>query len=266
MGKSEYFKVLVIGDVIGQPGCRALFSLLPGAIKATRADFVIVNGENAADGFGLAWEQVDQFYRAGANVITSGNHIWHKEELFRRLDEEQRLLRPHNYPKGNPGHGYGVYEARGFKVGVINLQGRYRMKPIDCPFRGAKEALRAVHKETKLVFIDFHAEDTEEKESLALYLDGEVTGIFGTHTHVATADERILPKGTGYITDLGATGPVESVIGFNPAISVERALSQMPLRNEVAEGRAAMHGVLITADPESGKAHAVERYRAESTV
>jgi hypothetical protein len=256
----------VVGDVIGQPGCRALFSLLPGAIRATGANFVIVNGENAADGFGLTPEQVGQFFQAGANVITSGNHIWHREELFRTLDQEQRLLRPHNYPKSNPGHGYGVYETRGTKVGVINLQGRHRMKPIDCPFRGSREAIRAVTKETKLIFVDFHAEDTEEKESLGIYLDGEVTAIFGTHTHVATADERILRKGSAYITDIGATGPVESVIGFNPAISVERALTQMPLRNEVAEGKAALNGVVITANAESGKAHSIERYRAESAV
>lgn len=266
MGKAEYFTSLVIGDIIGQPGCRALFSLLPGAIRATGANFVIVNGENASDGFGLDVEQVGQFFRAGADVITSGNHIWHREELFRLLDDEQRLLRPHNYPKGNPGHGYGVYETRGVTVGVVNLQGRHRMQPIDCPFRGSKEALRTVRKQTKLVFVDFHAEDTGEKESLGLYLDGEVTAVFGTHTHVATADERILPKGTGYITDIGATGPIDSVIGFDPAISVERALSQMPLRNEVAEGKAAMHGVVITADPESGKAQSVERYRTESSV
>lgn len=266
MGKVEYVTTLVVGDVIGQPGCRALFSLLPGAIKATGAQFVIVNGENAADGFGLTPEQVGQFFQAGANVITSGNHIWHREELFRTLDQEQRLLRPHNYPKNNPGHGYGVYEARGNKIGVINLQGRYRMKPIDCPFRGSREAIRAVKKETKLILIDFHAEDTEEKECLGLYLDGEVTAIFGTHTHVATADERILPKGTAYITDIGATGPAKSVIGFDPDISVERVLTQMPLRNEVAEAAAALNGVVITADADSGRASAIERYRADSSV
>jgi 2',3'-cyclic-nucleotide 2'-phosphodiesterase len=266
LGKADYVTTLVVGDIIGQPGCRALFSLLPGAIKATGAQFVIVNGENAADGFGLIPEQVGQFFQAGANVITSGNHIWHREELFYTLDQEQRLLRPHNYPKNNPGHGYGVYEARGKKIGVINLQGRYRMKPIDCPFRGSREAIRAIKKETKLIFIDFHAEDTEEKESLGIYLDGEVTAIFGTHTHVATADERILPKGTAYITDIGATGPVNSVIGFNPAISVERSLTQMPLRNEVAEGNAALNGIVITAEADSGKAHSIERYRAESSV
>ena len=262
----NYVTILVVGDVIGQPGCRALFSLLPGAVRSTGANFVIVNGENAADGFGLNREQVGQFFQAGANVITSGNHIWHREELFRMLDEEQRLLRPANYPKGNPGHGYGVYESRGIKVGVINLQGRYRMKPIDCPFRGSREPVRTVRKETNLVFVDFHAEDTEEKEALGLYLDGEVTAVFGTHTHVATADERILPKGTAYITDIGATGPMESVIGFNPAISVDRALTQMPLRNEVAEGAAAVSGVVITADPESGKAVSIERYRASSSI
>lgn len=199
-------------------------------------------------------------------MITSGNHIWHRDELFRTLDEEQRLLRPHNYPKNNPGHGYGVFESRGAKVGVINLQGRYRMNPIDCPFRGAREALRSVAKETRLIIVDFHAEDTGEKEALALYLDGDVTALYGTHTHVATADERILPKGSAYITDVGATGPSASVIGFNPSISVERALTQMPLRNEVAEGNAALNGVVITAESESGRAVGIERIRLESAV
>ncbi|MFW6251239.1 MAG: TIGR00282 family metallophosphoesterase [Alkalispirochaetaceae bacterium] len=266
MGKADSVTILVVGDVIGQPGCRALFTLLPGAIKATGASFVIVNGENAAEGFGLFPEQLGQFFQAGANVITSGNHIWHRDELYRSLDDEQRLLRPHNYPKGNPGHGYGVYESRGLKVAVINLQGRYRMQPIDCPFKAAREALRSVSKETRLILIDFHAEQTEEKEALGLYLDGEVTALFGTHTHVPTADERILPKGTAYITDLGATGPIESVIGFDPSISVERALTQMPLRNEVAEGVAALNGVVITAEAHSGRATAIERYRVDSPV
>jgi 2',3'-cyclic-nucleotide 2'-phosphodiesterase len=249
----ETITVLFLGDVIGQAGTRAVFAHLKRIAKRVTADLVVVNGENAAEGFGLTHEGVAALFDAGAMVITSGNHIWQQRDIIRLLDDEPRLLRPANYPPGTPGHGLCVLEVKGIKVAVMNLQGRKRMPAIDCPFRKAADLIRSLDRDTRVILIDFHAEATDEKEAFALHLDGSVSAIVGTHTHIATSDGRVLPKGTAYQTDVGACGPGDSVIGFVPSISIQRALTQLPLRNEVSDNNVVLHGVVITIDAETGK-------------
>jgi metallophosphoesterase (TIGR00282 family) len=262
---SDTLTALILGDVIGRSGSRAVFTHLKQIIKQTRAEFVIVNGENATDGFGLTPEVVKNLFAAGTNVITTGNHVWQQREILRSLDDEPRLLRPANYPPDAPGHGLWI-DPGDPGIAVINLQGRRRMVSTDCPFRKAKDLLKGIRGKAKIVIVDFHAESTQEKEALAHYLDGQVTLLVGTHTHVPTNDTRILPKGTAFQTDLGSCGPQDSVIGFLPEISVRRALTQLPLRNEVSENPAMLNGVVVTADRATGHALSVERYSFASSV
>jgi 2',3'-cyclic-nucleotide 2'-phosphodiesterase len=252
--------VLVLGDVVGQPGCRALFFKLPGLIKKYKADLVIVNGENASDGFGILPEEAEKFFTKGVDVITTGNHIWQKREIYPLMEKENtRIIRPANYPPGVPGTGDVTINVKGLDVTVLNLLGRVRMgMAVDCPFRKSVDFLKK-NKKNKLIIVDFHAEDTMEKEALAWYLDGKVSAVIGTHTHIQTADERILPKGTAYITDIGMTGPDDSVIGTKPEISIRRSLTQLPLKMEVAENEATIKGVFITIEAETGKSHSIER-------
>jgi metallophosphoesterase (TIGR00282 family) len=257
---------LILGDLVGQAGCRALFLALPGLVKKYSADLVVVNGENAAGGFGLTPDILEKLLSAGVHVITSGNHIWQQKEILPYLDSEQRLLRPHNYPKGVPGHGFLVTEIRGIKAAVLNLEGRVRMNNLLCPFSTAKDVLRRVRQEARVILLDFHAEEPEEKEALGLYLDGELSVVFGTHTHVATADERILPKGTAYITDIGMVGAADSVIGFPADSAVQRVLTQLPIKNEASDAPACICGISVEIDAESGKALAIERVRQQSAV
>lgn len=258
--------VLMLGDVFGQPGCRALFAGLKSLKKEHHADLVVVNGENAADGFGITPEIAGQFFSLGADVITSGNHIWQKREILPFLDSEERILRPANYPPGVAGHGVHLLEVKGIPVAVMNLQGRVRMGDLDCPFRTAAEQIRKLKGKTGIILIDFHAEAVEEKEALAVYLDGQITSLTGTHTHVQTADERIYPGGTAYITDVGMTGPAESVIGAAIDMSLRRSASQMPLRMEVADSHSSIQGVKIEIDTESGKALSINRIRKDIFV
>lgn len=252
---------LFLGDVIGQPGCRALFFNLPKLKQHYNADIVIVNGENASDGFGILPEMAQKFFSSGVDVITSGNHIWQKKEIFPLLDLENRLLRPLNYPsKETPGHGYCVVNTRVGDFAVLNLQGRKRMGlHLDCPFRTSRKALAKIHTQTKAILVDFHAECPQEKEALAFYLDGQVSAVIGTHTHVQTMDEKILPGGTGYLSDAGMTGPIESVIGAVPDISIRRSLTQMPLKVEISENEAMIQGVFLSIDPDTGKTVRIER-------
>jgi 2',3'-cyclic-nucleotide 2'-phosphodiesterase len=257
---------LLLGDIVGQPGCRALFVGLQSLTKRYAADLVVVNGENAAQGFGITPEVVERLLALGVHVITSGNHVWQKRELWPLLDSEPRLLRPANYPPGVPGHGYVVQNVKGSPVAVVNLQGRMRMSDLDCPFQAAKDLLRKIARETRLVIVDFHAEVPEEKEALAMYLDGQVSFVYGTHTHVQTADERILPKGTAFMTDLGMTGPVDSVIGVRVDIAVRRSLTQLPLKMEVADGAACIQGAVVSIDTETGTATHIARVSEASTV
>lgn len=257
---------LILGDIYGTPGIRALFAGLSSLRQHHKADFIIVNGENAADGLGIYTSQAEQLFSLGVDAITSGNHIWHRKEIERVLSSEQPIVRPANYPAGAPGKGFTTFQVKNFTVGVLNLQGREHMRPIDCPFRTGREIARKLHEKTKIIIVDFHAESPEEKESLAFYLDGQVSALIGTHTHVQTADEKILPKGTAYISDIGMTGPGDSVIGSSKEISIQRSLSQMPLKMEVSENTAVIEGVKIEIDAESGHALSIQRVRQESIV
>lgn len=256
-------EALLLGDICGKPGSRALFMGLKPLIKTHHLDVVIVNGENAADGFGILPEDADMCFSCGVDVITSGNHIWQKDAILPRLTKDSRILRPANYPPGVPGHGHTVIETSGVKIAVINLQGRESLPNIECPFRTADEILKQIGTAVHIILVDFHAESTEEKEALGRYLDGRVSVVVGTHTHVQTADERILPGGTGYMTDLGMTGARESVIGSDPEISIRRQLSQMPLRSEIADRQAMINGLLCTIEVATGKTLRLERLRQD---
>src|SRR3989338_6483490 len=201
-------KILFLGDIVGSPGRKAIKELVPKIVKREKIDFAAANGENAAGGSGVTPDIARELFSYGVDVITSGDHIWNKKEIAEFLDEEPRLLRPANYPAGAPGSGWGVYSAKnGVKVGVINLVGRVFMEAVECPFRVGRDIVEKIRKETPIILIDMHAEATSEKIALVWYLDGDVSAIFGTHTHVATADERVYPKGTAFISDLGMTGP-----------------------------------------------------------
>lgn len=258
-------RILILGDVIGQPGMRAVVSALKSLSRKHRADAVVVNGENAHDGFGITRELADQLFRAGADVITTGNHVWRDESVGELLEQDPRVLRPHNYPPGAPGSGVYLHEGRGGRLLVVNLQGRDRLPSIDDPFRCAREIVKAHRGKVDAIIVDFHAESTEEKEALGWYLDGDVSAVYGTHTHVQTADDHILPGGTAFMTDIGACTPDGSVIGFVPAISVRRVLTQLPLRNEVANGAATIHGLFVETG-EAGHARSVERIAFRSLV
>ena len=253
-------KLLFVGDIVGRPGRYALTHALGRLVDRHCVDLVIANGENAAAGFGLTAEVAREIFDAGVDVITSGNHIWDKKEIFGYFEKEPRLLRPANYPPGLPGKGGGVFKtAGGVKIGVINLEGRAFMNNLDCPFRAADALIEELSQQTRIIFVDFHAETTSEKISLGYYLDGRISAIIGTHTHVQTADERILPGGSAYLTDVGMTGSRDSVIGIRKEEAIERFLTQLPIRFEVAKKDPWLCAVLLTIDEESGKAQAIER-------
>ena len=253
-------KLLFVGDIVGRPGRYALTQALGRLVDRHSVDLVIANGENAAAGFGLTAEVAREIFDAGVDVITSGNHIWDKKEIFGFFEREPRLLRPANYPPGLPGQGGGVFKtAGGVKIGVINLEGRAFMNNLDCPFRAADALIDEISAQTRIIFVDFHAETTSEKISLGYYLDGRISAIVGTHTHVQTADERILPGGTAYLTDVGMTGSRDSVIGIRKEEAIERFLTQLPIRFEVAKKDPWLCAVLVTIDEGSGKAQAIER-------
>ena len=254
--KEDTVRVLMIGDVSGSAGMSALFVGLSSLVRDTKADITIVNGENAAGGFGISEENYRAFRQMGVDVITSGNHIWQKDEIYQTLDKADNILRPLNYPAGTIGKGYTIKNG----IAVINAQGRYSMTPIDCPFQTVGALVEKIRKTTPLIFVDFHAEHTEEKEALAFYLDGKVTAVSGTHTHVQTADEKILPGGTAYITDLGLTGVLDGVIGSREDKAIERVLTQLPIKSEVKEGRAHIQGIIVEADRDTGRALSIKRF------
>ena len=259
-------RALVIGDIVGQSGCRALFSMAKSLKREFAADMVIVNGENAVEGSGLTPEVLAEFFEAGADVVTSGNHIWKNKAIYPALDAENRLLRPENYPKVVPGKGHCTISVRDCKVSILNLEGGLNRSRLRCPFAVGRETVQKLKKESPIIFVDFHAESSQEKEALATYLDGEITALFGTHTHVQTADERVLPRGTGYITDIGMTGPAESVIGMSIKVALDRALTQMPLKLEIEDKPAVLMGVVIEVDPVSGKTIGLERFQKKSSL
>jgi metallophosphoesterase (TIGR00282 family) len=253
-------RVLFIGDIFGKPGRKALYDKLQGLVQAHRIDFCVANVENAAAGFGLTPQIVDEFLHADIDVLTSGNHIWDKRAILPYLTQQPRLLRPHNYPSATPGTGLFIGDSRcGVRVAVLSLQGRVYMQPIDCPFVVGEAAIEMAHKQTRVVLVDFHAEATSEKQAFAWYVDGRVSAVVGTHTHVQTADERILPRGTAYITDLGMTGPYDSVIGSIPDLALERFLTQMPARLEPATGNLRFCGAVVEIDEATGLAISISR-------
>ncbi len=253
-------KLLFIGDIVGRAGRKMLTDHLDRLIDKQMIDLVVANGENAAAGFGLTASVLHELFDAGVDVVTSGNHIWDKREINDALERESRLLRPANYPPGLPGRGDGVYEtAAGIKVGVLNFEGRVFMKNLDCPFRAADELVAEMRKVTPIIFVDFHAEATSEKQALGYYLAGRVSAVIGTHTHVQTADERILEGGTGYLTDVGMSGSQDAIIGNQKEPALQRFLTQQPVRLEVAKKDPRLCGVLLTVNEKTGHCEAIER-------
>lgn len=254
-------KLLFIGDIVGKPG-RELVRRGLGPLVARHAiDFVIANGENAAAGFGITREIGDQLFAWGVDVVTSGNHIWDKKEALEYIAREPRLLRPANYPDGAPGHGaYLATAGNGVRVGVVNVMGRVFLANIDDPFTTAsREVARLRAEGAQIVFVDVHAEVTSEKIAMGWYLDGQATAVVGTHTHVQTADNRVLPRGTAYLTDAGMTGPHDGVIGVEKDAVIARFLNGLPTRFETASGDPRLNGVVVTADPATGLATAIDR-------
>jgi len=258
-GSRPSFRVLIIGDVIGRAGRDALRRHLPVLRDRHRPAFVVANGENAAGGVGLT-EEVGRELFSMVDVLTSGNHIWDKKEGIAYMEKELRVLRPANYPSPAPGKGRVVVAGPdGLKLGVLNLQGRVFMEPIDDPFRTADAAIEELRKETPCLIVDFHAEATSEKVALGYYLDGRVSAVVGTHTHVPTADERILPGGTAYITDLGMAGSRNSVIGIRKEQAIQKFLTSRPIRFEPDKGGSFLSGVVVEIDPSTGKALSIVR-------
>ncbi len=254
-------KLLFIGDIVGQPGRRAVKELLPGLRNEHALDFVIANGENSAGGSGITPKTAEEIFSAGVDVITSGDHLWDQKEVMELLAGERRFLRPLNYPPDVPGHGSGVFEIQNskLKIAVLNAQGRTFMPPLENPFLTAAEAVKRLREQTKIIFVDFHAEATSEKIAFARFLDGRVSAVVGTHTHVQTADEQIFPGGTAYLSDAGFTGPHESVLGREIEPVVKRFLTGRPQRFEVAKNRVLLHGAVIEIDDASGRAVKIQR-------
>lgn len=251
--------LLFIGDIIGNPGLDMARMWLPGLINKYRADLVIANGENAADGKGCTETEGKALFDIGVHVITGGNHTWDKHGSQEYLKKEPRSLRPLNYPKGTYGNGYYIADTNKGKVAVMNLQGRAFMPAIDCPFRSAEWTVKKLREQTKMIFIDFHAEATAEKIALANFLDGQISMLVGTHTHIQTSDERIFPKGTGFITDVGMTGPYDSVIGMKTDAAINRFLFQTPQKYQTAKDASHLCGVFAKIDTETGKTTYIER-------
>jgi len=254
-------KLLFIGDIVGQPGRNAVKTLLPGLRERYALDFVVANGENSAGGNGITPRIAEELFSCGIDVITSGDHLWDQKEVMDLLANEKRFLRPLNYPKDVIGRGSGVFEVPGskFKVGVLNVQGRTFMPPLENPFTLALDEVKKLREQTKIIFVDFHAEATSEKIAFGRMLDGQVSAVVGTHTHVQTADEQILSGGTAYLTDAGFTGPHDGCLGREIEPVLKRFLTAMPQRFEVAKDRVILHGAIIEIDETTGKATKIQR-------
>ncbi len=253
-------RILFLGDIVGRPGRRVARELLPDLRDSYSPDVVLANGENAAGGFGLTQKVLDGLYDMGIDVVTTGNHVWDKKEVLGFINEEERLLRPANYPTGVPGKGFYRLSLSGARcLWVINLQGRIFMQPIDCPFRKADEILAEIPPSERCIFVDMHAEATSEKRAMGYYLDGRVSLVVGTHTHVPTADEEILPKGAGYLTDAGMTGAYASVIGTRQKDSLERIILGVPRVLNVAKGGLRLGGLFAEIDDVDGRCLKIER-------
>ena len=253
-------RILFIGDIFGKPGREIARRAIPPIVETRDIDFVIANVENSAAGFGVTGDIADTILGYGVDVMTTGNHVWDKKEVLDYIPRQPKLLRPANFPAGVPGRGSYVGRTRtGEPIGVINLMGRIFMAPLDDPFAAALREIDAMRSKTRVIIVDFHGEATSEKVAMGWHLDGRVTAVFGTHTHVQTADERLLPKGTACLTDVGMTGPHDSIIGVTVEAALARFLNGMPARFESAGGPGRLNAVIVTADPATGKATAVER-------
>ncbi|MBN2224129.1 MAG: TIGR00282 family metallophosphoesterase [Deltaproteobacteria bacterium] len=260
--RNDVVRILFFGDIVGKPGRRALKHFLPRLSDTHRADLVIANGENAAGGFGITVDTAREMFDGGVDIITSGNHIWDKREIMEYIDQTPRLLRPANYPDGVPGEGtVTVKTPGGHLISVINLIGRVFMGLFDDPFSRAGEIVSRLSKESRIIIVDFHGEETREKQALGHFLDGSVSAVIGTHTHIQTADERILGGGTAFITDAGMTGPTDSVIGVKKERAVSRFLTSMPQRFDTAKHAVEAQGVLVTIDPKTGKSTDILRFK-----
>lgn len=259
-------RILFIGDIVGSPGREIVLGRLADLVAQHQPDLVIANGENSAAGFGITPRIAEELLGAGIEIITGGNHSWDRKEIFEFIPNEPRLLRPANFPPGAPGRGLYTGTARnGVPFAVLNLQGRTFMPPLDCPFQTADRELARIPAGTKVIFVDFHAEATSEKQAMGWYLDGRASAVVGTHTHVASADERVMPNGTAHITDVGMTGPHESVIGMDRNAMVKRFLDSLPARFEVAAGDVRLNGVLVDVDESTGRARSITRVRVNAT-
>ncbi|WP_407271505.1 TIGR00282 family metallophosphoesterase [Radiobacillus sp. PE A8.2] len=253
-------RILFIGDIVGSPGRDMVQQFLPNLRQKFQQHVTIVNGENAASGKGITEKIYKQFLELGVQAVTMGNHTWDKKEIFDFIDEAKFMVRPANFPEGTPGKGLTFVKSNGLELAIINLQGRTFLPPLDDPFRVADHLIDEAKKRTNLIFVDFHAEATSEKQAMGWYLDGRVTAVVGTHTHTQTADERILPKGTAYITDVGMTGPYDSILGTDKEAVLKKFMSSLPVRFEVdKQGRTQLNAVLIDIDNNSGTAKRIQR-------
>ncbi|MFW0861291.1 MAG: TIGR00282 family metallophosphoesterase [Dethiobacter sp.] len=253
-------RILLIGDVVGRPGRNCVRDLLPRIVENYRIDLAIANGENLAAGTGFNEKTANELFSFGVDLLTMGNHVWDKREALDYIEKEKRIIRPINYPPGTPGAGFRLLSVHGVKVAVVNASGRVFMPALDCPFRALRDAVSLLKQETSVIILDFHAEATSEKIAMGRFLDGHVSAVIGTHTHVQTADERILTQGTAYITDAGMTGPYESVLGVEPETVLNKFMTQLPVRYEVVkEGPVQFNAVLVEIDLVSGKALHIER-------
>lgn len=254
-------RVLLIGDIVGRSGRRAVKENIPELVKQFEIDFIIANGENAAGGNGLTQGVANELFASGINVLTMGNHVWDQKEIFNFIDKESRIVRPANFPVGAPGNGINIFKNKQDEsIGVVNLSGRIFMPGnLDCPFHKADQIIAKLKDKVKVLVVDFHAEATSEKIALGLYLDGRVSAVCGTHTHVQTADEKILPGGTAYISDIGMTGPSDSVIGVKADLVIEKYLTQLPRRFEVAPGPYQLNAVIIEINASTGESRNIVR-------
>lgn len=260
MKNPSTISVLFIADIIGRPGLDITATFLPNLLRKYDVDFCIANGENAAAGKGITSKEFFAYKQLGVDLVTSGNHVWDLSQGRKLLKEEDTLLRPLNYPPESPGKGSGLFKTnQGVSIGVINLQGRTFMYPIDCPFRVGRKEIERLRESTPIIIIDFHAEATAEKQALGWYFDGKVSAMIGTHTHVQTADERILPGGTAFITDAGMTGPTDSVIGLSRKVALRRFIEGIPHRYEIASENIRLNAVVLKIETESGKATDIQR-------
>ena len=258
-------RILFVGDIFGKPGREIARRALPALIERESLDFVIANVENSAAGFGVTGDIAETILTYGVDVMTTGNHVWDKKEVLEYISRQPKLLRPANFVAGTPGRGSYVGRTRtGEPVGVVNVMGRVFMQPLDDPFAAVVKEVEALRGKARVIVVDFHAEATSEKVAMGWHLDGRVTGVFGTHTHVQTADERILPKGTAYLTDTGMTGPHDSIIGVTTEIALSRFVTGMPTKFESASGPGRLNAVIVTADQATGRATAIERLNLSS--